>query len=185
MHIEANEETKALIWKVPSLPWFSSVEFGWCATIAENFSRRQNFWQSRFLRPTLRSKPKPRDAFVHKTTRPETISGFALLLVSDQQAYSVVAITFKFSVVALLSLVPGRASSTNQLWPGWAACVKDVALSVWILFKDGAREFWFGVDACIARALIPTTAAVTSAAATKRLVILAWSLFITPPLQNL
>jgi hypothetical protein len=41
------------------------------------------------------------------------------------------------------------------------------------------------MDACIAKALTPTTAAVTSIAATKRVVILAWSFFIISPLQIL
>ena len=36
------------------------------------------------------------------------------LLAADQQAYSVAVITFKFSVAALLSLVPGRTFSRNQ-----------------------------------------------------------------------
>lgn len=36
------------------------------------------------------------------------------LLAADEQAYSVAVITFKFSVAALLSLVPGRTFSRNQ-----------------------------------------------------------------------
>jgi hypothetical protein len=53
---------------------------------------------------------------VHNTASPENDRDWHnYLLAADQQAYSVVAITFKFSVAALLSLVPGRASSTNQL----------------------------------------------------------------------
>ena len=52
------------------------------------------------------------------------------MLAADQQAYSVVAITFKFEVAALLSLVPGRAISTNQHCLGLASAINDVALSV-------------------------------------------------------
>ena len=68
---------------------------------------------------------------VHNTASPENHWDWHnCLLAADQRAYSVVAITFKFSVAALPSLVPGRASSTNQLRLGLAACVNDVALSV-------------------------------------------------------
>jgi hypothetical protein len=91
--------------------------------IAEDLYKRQNLWQSRF--PPCHVK---RHALVHNT--PNNLSGPVPLLVSDQQAQSVVAITFKFSVVALLSLVPGKANSLNQVRFGLAFCVNDVALSV-------------------------------------------------------
>ena len=62
---------------------------------------------------------------------PETYRDWhSALLAADQRVYSVAVITFKFSVAALLSLVPGRAISRNQVVLGTAPAVNDVAFSV-------------------------------------------------------
>ena len=54
-------------------------------------------------------------AAVHNSASPENYRNWHnYLLAADQQAYRVVAITFKFSVAALLSLVPDRTFSRNQ-----------------------------------------------------------------------
>ena len=54
-------------------------------------------------------------AAVHDSASPGNYWDWHIyLLAADQQAYNVVAITFKFEVAALLSLVPGRANSRNQ-----------------------------------------------------------------------
>lgn len=59
-------------------------------------------------------------AAVHNSASPGNYRDWhSSLLAADQQAYSVAVITFKFSVAALLSLVPGMASSTNQVILGW------------------------------------------------------------------
>jgi len=53
---------------------------------------------------------------VHTTASPENGRDWHHYFpAADQQAYSVVAITFKFSVAALLSLVPDRTFSRNQV----------------------------------------------------------------------
>ena len=52
---------------------------------------------------------------VHNAASPGNYRDWhSYLLAADQQAYSVAVITFKFSVAALLSLVPGRTFSRNQ-----------------------------------------------------------------------
>ena len=54
-------------------------------------------------------------AAVHNSASPGNYRDWhSHLLAADQQAYSVAVITFKFSVAALLSLVPGRTFSRNQ-----------------------------------------------------------------------
>ena len=62
---------------------------------------------------------------------PETYRDWhSALLAADQRVYSVAVITFKFSVAALLSLVPARTFSRNQVILGTAPAVNDVAFSV-------------------------------------------------------